>query len=327
MSVTAVADIIVPELFTKYSQERTAAVWELIKSGIVVRDPEWDAKAKEGAKSVNMPFFQDISGRAQKTPGDGTTSLTVNRITSSKDVCAVHYLSNAWGDNDLAAALAKADPLGAISQLVGDYWAREYQAMLLDSLAGVFDAASMAAKILSYYNADVTTNGAKELDGEVFVDALNLMGDASKRVTAVAMHSYVRNQLWKKDLIDTVKDSASGGEFEVFMGRRVIVDDTMPASNSGITGGYKYTTYLFGEGAFAYGEGTPRNPVETDREILKRNSLLVNDKITILHPRGVKWALSHAGETPTNEEIATGTSWVRVFEAKNVRLVAIQTNG
>jgi hypothetical protein len=325
VDITAVADVIVPELFTKYSQERTADQWELIKSGIVTRTPEWDQKARDGAKTVNMPFFQDISGASEATPGDGTTSLGVAKITSSADVSAIHYRSKVWGANDLAAAMAKADPLGAISDLVGDYWAREYQRLLLCSLTGVFGAASMAAKILSYFNANVTQDGAKELDGEVFVDVLDLMGDASKTVTAVAMHSKVRNNLWKKDLIDTVKDSASGAEFDIFMGRRVIVDDSLP--KVAVTGGYKYTTYLFGQGAFAYGEGTPKNPVEVGREILKRNSLLANDKILILHPRGVKWAIDAAGNTPSDVELETGTSWARVFEAKNIRIVAAVTNG
>lgn len=325
MSLTAVADIIVPELFQKYSLERTATQWELIKSGIVVRTPEFDGLAKDGSKSVQMPFFQDISGASQETPGDGTTDLTVNKITSAKDVCAIHYRSQAWGDNDLAGALAKADPLGAITSLVGDYWAREYQRLLLLGLKGVFAAASMAAKINSIFNADVTANGAVELDDVTTIDTLGLMGDQSIRVTHVAMHSVVRNNLWKKDLIDTVRASEAGGEIDLFLGRRVIVDDSLPAV--AVTGGYKYTTYFFGQGAFGYGEGMPKNPVETDRQILKRNTLLVNDKILILHPRGVKWNLSHTGTTPTDGEIETGTSWVRVFEPKNVRIVAAITNG
>lgn len=326
MGATAVSDIIIPELFVKYSQERTAEVWKLLQSGIVVRTEEFDALARDTAKSAQMPFFQDISGNSEATPGDGTTALTVNNITSSKDVCAVHYRSKAWGSNDLAAALGKADPMMAITNLVGDYWSREYQRLLILALKGVFAAASMSAKILDLAEEDPDTDGAVEFDGDYFVDALDLMGDASERVTAIAMHSKVRNGLWKKDLIDTVKDSASGGEFDVFMGRRVIVDDSLPKV-AGSGSGYKYTSYLFGEGAFAYGEGMPKNPVETDREITKRNSVLVNDKILLLHPRGVKWNLSHAGDTPTDNEIQTGTSWVRVFEPKNVRIVAVVTNG
>jgi hypothetical protein len=323
MSVTAVADIIVPELFNRYSQERTAQAWELVQSGIVVRSPEWDQKAKDGAKSVQMPFFQDISGPSQATPGNGTDELTVNAIQSAQDTCAIHYRSNAWGDNDLAAALAKADPLGAIQNLVGDYWAREYQRLLLLSLKGVFGAATMAAKILEYFNADVGADGAKELDDEVTIDAIGLMGDASERVTAIGVHSAVRNGLWKKGLLEITQENGENRQW--FMGRRLIVDDSMP--KVAVTGGYKYTSYLFGQGAFAYGEGMPRNPVEVDRVILKRNSVLVNDKIIILHPRGVKWGIEHGGNTPTDEQMEAGGSWARAYEAKNVRLAAVVTNG
>jgi hypothetical protein len=323
VDITAVADVIIPELFTRYSQERTAEQWALIQAGIVVRDAEWDRKAVDGSKTVQMPFFKDISGNSQATPGDGATSLNVNKIASAQDNCALHYRSNAWGDNDLAGVMAKADPLGAISALTGDYWAREYQRLLLLALAGVFGAASMAAKILSYFNADVGANGKKELDDEVTIDAIGLMGDASEKVTAMGVHSDVRNGLWKKGLIEVVKSGDENLQF--FMGRRLIIDDSMP--KEAVTGGFKYTSYLFGQGAFAYGEGKAKNPVEVGRDILKRNSLLVNDKVLILHPRGVKWSLDHAGDTPTDEEIETGTSWVRAFEAKNVRLAAVVTNG
>lgn len=323
VDVTAVQDVIVPSLFNKYSQERTATQWALIQAGIVVRDAEWDQKAKDGAKSVQMPFFQDISGASQATPGDGSTELSVNKITSAQDACAIHYRSNAWGDTDLATAMAKADPLSAISNLTGDYWAREYQRLLLLALAGVFGAASMAAKILSYFNADVGANGAKELDDLVAIDAIGLMGDASAKVTAMAVHSDVRNGLWKKGLIEV--QTVGGEDQQYFMGRRLVIDDSMP--KEAVTGGYKYTSYLFGQGAFAYGEGMAKNPVEVGREILKRNTLLVNDKVLILHPRGVKWAFNHTGDTPTDNEISTGTSWSRAFEPKNVRLAAVVTNG
>lgn len=323
VDVTAVSDVIVPELFNRYSQERTAAKWALIQAGIVVRDAEWDKKAIDGSKVVQMPFFQDISGASQATPANGSDSLNVNKITSAQDNCAIHYRSNAWGETDLAGVMAKADPLGAISDLGGDYWAREYQRLLLLSLAGVFAASSMSAKILPWFNADVGVNGKKELDDAVAIAAIGLMGDASEKVTAIGIHSDVRNGLWTKGLIEVV--SAGGENQQYFMGRRLIVDDSMP--KEAVTGGFKYTSYLFGQGAFAYGEGKAKNPVEVGRDILKRNTILVNDKVLILHARGVKWALDHTGATPTDNEMSTGTSWVRVFEPKNVRLAAVVTNG
>lgn len=326
VDITAVADVIVPSLFAKYSQERTATQWALIQAGIVVRSPEFDAKASAGGKVQTMPFFQDLSGNSEATPGDGTTSLGVAKITSASDAAAIHYRSKAWGTNDLAGAMSSSDPLGAISSLVGDYWSREYQRLLLASLKGVFLAASMSGKILEYFNADVSANGAKDLDDAVFIDGLGLMGDASQKVTAAAVHSAVRNGLWKKGLIEIQQGATPEEDKQYFLGRRLVVDDSLP--KVAVTGGFKYTSYLFGQGAFGYGEGTPQNPVEIQREALKRNSLLVNDKQIVLHPRGVKWtSANHAGNTPSDAELETGTSWASAFELKNIRLGAVVTNG
>lgn len=326
VDITAVADVIVPSLFAKYSQERTATQWALIQAGIVVRSPEFDAKASAGGKSQTMPFFQDLSGSSEATPGDGSSSLNVAKITSSTDAAAVHYRSKAWGTNDLAGAMSSSDPLGAISSLVGDYWSREYQRLLLSSLKGVFLAASMSSKITNYFNADISANGSKEMDDQVAIDGIGQMGDASQKVTAIAVHSAVRNGLWKKGFIEIQQGNTPEEDKQFFLGRRLVVDDALP--KVAVTGGFKYTSYLFGQGAFGYGEGTPVNPVEVGRDILKRNSLLVNDKQIVLHPRGVKWTgTNHAGNTPTDTELETGTSWASAFELKNIRLGAVVTNG
>lgn len=324
MPYTLSSDLIVPSIFTKYVQERTAATSAFFNSGVVARDPKFDALANGGGVNVQMPFFQDLTGNSEITPGDGTTALTPAKITAQKDIALIQHRSKAWATNDIAGALAGADPMGAITGLVGEYWAREFNRLLILSLTGVFAAASMSGKIFDYSNANVTTGGAKELDGTVFVDAMNLMGDASDRIVAVAMHSYVRNQLWKKDLIDTVRDS-EGKEVDYYMGRRVIMDDNLPVT--AVTGGNKYTTYLFGAGAVAYGEGSPANAVEMDREVLKRNSALVNDKEFILHPRGVAFTGTPAGVSASDAELSTGGNYTLRYEAKNVRIVAVTTNG
>jgi len=47
----------------------------------------------------------------------------------------------------------------------------------------------------------------------------------------------------------------------------------------------------------------------------------------ILHPRGVKFtSASVAADSPTNAELENQANWVRVFENKNVRIVAIDHN-
>jgi hypothetical protein len=98
-----------------------------------------------------------------------------------------------------------------------------------------------------------------------------------------------------------------------------------------------YTSYLFGNGAFARGVGTMEsNPlkggfgtdgVEIARLPLDSDTVLINRRRYILHPRGVKFtSVSVAGDSPTNAELETQTNWVRVYEAKNVRIVAIEHN-
>ena len=60
---------------------------------------------------------------------------------------------------------------------------------------------------------------------------------------------------------------------------------------------------------------------------LESDTMLINRRRYILHPRGVKFtSASVAADSPTNAELETGANWVRVFENKNVRIVAVEHN-
>ena len=55
------------------------------------------------------------------------------------------------------------------------------------------------------------------------------------------------------------------------------------------------------------------------------SDLLINRRVFILHPRGVKWTeTSVSGAFPTNAELATSTNWQRVYENKAIRIVAFK---
>jgi hypothetical protein len=121
-----------------------------------------------------------------------------------------------------------------------------------------------------------------------------------------------------------------------FQGRRVVVDDNLP-TRAGTTDGTVYTSYLFGQGAFAKGsahlDSTPlqggfgTEGVEMARSALDSDTLLINRRRYLLHPRGVKFtSASVAGDTPTNAELETASNWTRVWENKNVRIVAVTHN-
>src|SRR5690606_33644086 len=107
-------------------------------------------------------------------------------------------------------------------------------------------------------------------------------------------------------------------------GKRVIVDDGLPFDTA--TG--ETTTYIFGPGAIALGNGDAMGAVpltETDRNALAGEDYLINRRVFILHPRGVKWTeTSVTGAFPTNAELATSTNWQRVYENKAIRIVAFK---
>jgi hypothetical protein len=150
------------------------------------------------------------------------------------------------------------------------------------------------------------------------------------------MHSATEAALRKLDLIDFIPDSEGKAQIRTFQGRRVVVDDSLP-TRAGTTDGVVYTTYLFGMGAFGKGaaplDSTPlqggigTEGVELARVPLDSDSILINRRRYILHPRGVKFTSSSvAGDSPTNAELENGANWSRVFENKNVRIVAIEHN-
>jgi len=221
--------------------------------------------------------------------------------------------------------------------LVADYWARVDQGLVISSLKGIFAAGSMAGNKLAIASETVAGQSATtRLNGSTFVDATVKLGDRGDRLTAIAMHSATEAALRKLDLIDFVPDSEGKAQIKTFQGRRVIVDDTLPTRN-GTTDGVVYTSYLFGPGAFGKGTaaleseplqgGFGTEGVEIARVPLDSDTVLINRRRYILHPRGVKFtSAAVAGDTPTNAELENGANWTRVFENKNVRIVAVDHN-
>jgi hypothetical protein len=335
MSKTAIADVIVPTTFERYAIERTAELSAFGQCGIIEHSPVFNELAAGGGRTVEMPFWKDLTATRQILSDSG--SLTVNKITADKDTARIHNDGQSWSVNHLAKVVSGDDPMQAIVDLVGEYWARTDEGIVVSCLKGIFAAASMAGNKLSIASESVAGQSiATRLNGSTFVDATVKLGDRGDRLTAVAMHSATEAALRKLDLIDFLPDSEGKVQIRSFQGRRVVVDDNLP-TRAGTTDGTVYTTYLFGPGAFAKGaaplDGTPllggfgTEGVELFREALASDTGLINRRRYILHPRGVRFtSASVAGDSPTNAELETGANWVRVFENKNVRMVAIEHN-
>src|SRR5690606_11751559 len=211
---TKIADVIVPEVFTPYVIQRTMELSALFQSGIAQRTGEFDRLASSAARTVQMPFWGDLSGDDEVL--DDSTALTPGKIQASKDEAVILRRGRAWGANDLAANLAGDDPMRAIGDLVAAYWARRYQAALISTLEGVFDAANMTTNV---HDISGEAGDAAVISAKATVDAAQKLGDAKSQLTAIIMHSATEAALAKQDLIEYVKPSTGSIEVPTFLGR------------------------------------------------------------------------------------------------------------
>lgn len=319
MAVTKLADIIVPEVFTPYTIQRTMELSALVNSGVVANDAAFNALASGGAEMVSMPYWTDLTGNSVTIIEDAT--LTPANIGSAKDVARIQGRAKAWGANGLTALLSGSDPLAAIGDLVAAFWARDMQDTLLATLAGVFSIATMAA-----LTSDISGEALAEdnlIGPDTVINACQLLGDAKSQLTAIMMHSAVEAYLAKEQFL--VYETAVGGGTDrvaTYLGKRVIVDDGMPYDS----GTKIATSYIFGPGAIALGNGSnPRIvPTEVQRAVLSAagEDYLINRKLFVLHPRGIKWLEGDcAASFPTDVELAAAANWLRVYEAKAIRVV------
>jgi len=310
MAATKIADVIVPAIFNPYVVERTTALSAFYESGIIQTVGELNVFGMKGGTTLAMPFWKDLTG-VEEILSD-VVPLGVDKITSAQDIAVLHARGKAWGVNDLAEALSGDDPMREIAGLVGAYWSRRWQTMVLAILEGIFKAASMSGNI---HDISAGAGAAAVIGGDSVVDAIYKLGDAADQLTAFAMHSATVAVLVKQGLIDFKEDRDGNPTLPYYMGKRVIVDDGMPVA-TGV-----YTSYLFGAGAIGYADGGAPTPTETDRDSLAGEDILINRRHFVMHPRGIAWVGTATGVAPTNIELAVGTNWNRRYENKNIRIV------
>ena len=334
MAITKIADVIVPELFNPYGVNRTMELSALFQCGIVTNNSEFDKLASEAARTHNMPFFEDLNGESEPTLED--VKMIPAKIGSNKDVSTTIFRQKMWGSSNLSAALAGSDPMKAIGDLVAAFWARDMQKELIAILKGVFGTVPASGEGESAVAAETrmqdhildlassTKAEAKLISAAAIIDACQLLGDAQSQLTGLAMHSATKSYLKKRELIETQRDS-NNVEFDTYQGRRVTVDDGCPVDKDGV-----YTTYLFGNGAIALGNGSPVGHVATETDRDKQTGAgidyLINRKAFILHPRGIAYtgAVREHVETPTRAELENAVNWKPVYESKQLRIVAIK---
>lgn len=357
---TTISDVIVPAIFTPYTQQLTMEKTAIVQSGVAARDDFLDNLLAGGGLTFTVPSWQDIGDPAENVSSDDpNTSSTPNTTQTSAEVAVRLSRNSSWSTMRLATALAGADPMQSIAARVSDYWVRRLQRAVVAVANGVFadnaqsdptNGRSGNVGLTAAYGKqnDLTNSiigssfsaGVTNFSAPAFIDTTTLLGDAAEDVTAVFMHSIVYSTAQKNNLIDFIPDARGEINIPTFLGRRVIVDDGMPNPAGDSTNGAQtstgiYHTWLVGPSSFRLGVGTPIVPTEVfrypDRGNGAGSDILYNRVEWVIHPVGHAYIGTPALEGgPTNaatsNNLAAAASWVRVFpERKQIKLARLIT--
>jgi hypothetical protein len=316
MNKTQIRDVIIPELFAPYVNQQTTTSSALVKSGITQGSELLNDMVARGGRVINLPSFRALSGDDEVL--DDSVSLTTARLEAQNYIAPVLLRGKAWSANELAGALSGSDPMTAAGDMLADWWNWQERRMLTSILTGIF-----AESIRTTHSIDITTltGTARVITPSAILDAKQLLGDAATKLTALAIHSAVYTKLQKDNLIDYIPNSEGLIDFPTYMGYKIIVDDGI------VPEGSNYHSYLFAEGAFARGEGVPDNltPIETARNALSSDDILVSRRAICLHPIGISWTnTTIAGVTPTNAELALGVNWKKIGDNKSIGITMLR---
>jgi hypothetical protein len=343
---TQISDVIVPEVFTPYVQQLTEEKSRIVQSGVLARNSFLDGLLGQGGLTFNIPSFQDLdaddTNGAERVANDtshfsmeaavagsGTIALdpVPDKIETSQEIAVRLSRNNSWSSMDLTAALAGVDPMEAIAGLVANYWVRRLQRAFVQTWNGVI-ADNVANDSGDYVN---NVSGASFIDGttnfttEAFLDTTLTMGDSMDDLTTIFVHSVVFNRMQKNNLIDFIPDARGETTIPTFLGREVIVDDGMPRT------GNVYDTWVFGGGTSQLGVSNPKVPTEVERKAGAGNGggqeVLYNRLEWSIHPVGHAYVQgSPPNGGPSNTDLATATTWNRVFpERKQIKFARLVT--
>jgi hypothetical protein len=342
MATTQISDVYVPEVYSSYTAVNGPEKTVFFDSGIAVANPALAGMFSDGGRIAELPFWKDLDASDEPNYGtDDPTDIAVPaKVTTGTQVARMASLNQGYSSADMTGELAGSDPMQQVRNRFGTYWMRQWQRRTIASLQGVIadnvanDDGDMVNNVAGATNADVATGTL--FGREVFTAAAFTSGDHYDDYAVFAVHSVVAKRMVDNNDIDFLADSNGQLTIPSFLGRRLIVDDTLPMTAAAGTGGTDaaatYTSYLFGTGLIGYGERSPKVPVELDREAAQGNGAGVETlwerKSWVIHPFGT--AFTNTTLTDGNATLAQlrlAANWDRVIDRKLVPLSAIVTNG
>ena len=327
-----------PDVFTDYIQEADPVHTSIINSGVLRVSPEISAVLTDKNNVFTVPNYAPLTGEAKNY--DGETDNTPVEVSAKKQTGMAFRRMAAWKDQDFTRELTGADPLGDVARKVAYYQQKNNQKDLLSIIDGVLSVDAMSSHVKDITaskgsSSTATPTAENRLSADTFLDAAQeALGDNFDDLTMVAMHARVYTNLLKLQLVNniaTTPDAYSRGvQFGVLLNKYlVMVDDSLTTSTK--DGAATYTTYLLGEGSIATARNVRidrPNYVNYDPESKGGVNKLYTKWGMAMHPLGMSLDVSKiAKNSPTRTELGTKANWTKVWDAKNIKLAKIVSNG
>lgn len=345
--MSRLANIIDVEVFNDLPAVDSPETTAFFQSGVVARNAMLDGIANAPGKTAEMHYWKDLDPSIEQNysndnPADEATPLLISQeeMTARKA-----FLNQGWSEADLAAELASGgNAMRRIRARLDAYWQRRWQRRIIATSIGILNdnVAANAGDMVHDISLQTTVG---QTDANLFgrsavVAASFTMGDRFDGIRTIAMHSVIAQRAIDNDEIEYIPDSQGNMTIPTYLGRRVVIDDSMPVI-AGTTSGYRYVTMLFGDAAFAYGEGTPEVPTAVERKEAGGNGggieTLWSRKTWLVQPLGYSFTSntltgpaspkSPANISPTDADLKLAVNWTRVYDRKLLPLAFLITNG
>lgn len=342
MATVQLADIIDVKVFQDLpavNSPETTAFWN---SGIVVSSPILNTLAASAGKTAELPFWNDLAATDEPniSTDDPAVKATPKKVAQSEQISRKAFLNQGWSASDLASELGSgARAMEQIRARVDVYWTRQWQRRLIASALGVLadnvasNASDMVYSPAGTLNSDINANTV--FTRQNFTAASFTMGDQESMLGVLAVHSLVMKRMVDNNDITFIVASDGTTKIPTYLGRSVVIDDSLPVTAAGGSAAGdtapRYTSILFGAGAFGYGDGAPTNPAEVYRGSDQGNGAgietLWTRKTWILHPFGYQNTGTPSSVSFSIAELGNAANWARVVDRKSVPMAFLVTNG
>jgi hypothetical protein len=284
-----------------------------------------DPASGKGSNIYTSAMLGRLAGDDQNY--DGKTDIVPTANTAYKQTRIVFGRAKAWEEKDFTVDITGRNFYNDMAGQVSDYWMEKRQNALISILKGVFSMADDNGKVfVTAHTSDITAVTNSEGDAGM-MDATSIntalqkaCGDNKGKFSIACMHSAVATNLENLKILTYAKyNNAQGLEVQTAIGyvngKLILIDDDMPVET--VDTKTVYTTYLLGAGSLEYTDCGAFIPVESHRDPFKYGgeTFLITRLRNCFAPYGLSFKGTPSSDSPTNAELAAGTSWELVKDA------------